>query len=189
MVSASFYSHKKGAAMKMKKSILLSLSSLLVMGLVPAALAATPNDAQIAAIVVAANTVDVDAGKLAQAKARNKEVRAFAQRMVADHTGVNQQAVALVQKLHVTPEENDTSKSLRQGGDTTMTRLKGLSGKAFDKAYVDNEVSYHQTVIDALDKTLIPSASNSELKGLLVKVRPAFVAHLEHAKQIQAKLK
>jgi putative membrane protein len=175
--------------MKMKKSILLSLSSLLVMGLAPAAHAAAPNDAQIAAIVVAANTVDVDAGKLAEAKARNKEVRAFAQRMVADHTGVNQQAVALVTKLHVTPEENDTSKSLKQGGDTTMTRLKGLSGKAFDKAYVDNEVSYHQTVIDALDKTLIPNASNAELKGLLVKVRPAFVAHLEHAKQIQAKLK
>jgi putative membrane protein len=64
-----------------------------------------------------------------------------------------------------------------------------LSGKAFDKAYVDNEVSYHQTVLDALDKTLIPNASNSELKNLLVKVRPAFVAHLEHAKHIQAQLK
>jgi putative membrane protein len=173
----------------MKKSILLSLSALLVMGLSTAAHAAAPNDAQIAAIVVAANTVDVDAGKLAKSKTTDKEVRAFADRMVADHTGVNKQAVALVQKLHVTPEENDTSKSLKQDGASTLTRLKGLSGKAFDKAYVDNEVSYHQTVIDALDKTLIPSASNSELKALLVKVRPAFVAHLEHAKHIQAQLK
>jgi putative membrane protein len=109
--------------------------------------------------------------------------------MVTDHTGVNKQAVALVQKLHVTPEENDTSKTLKQDGASTLTRLKGLSGKAFDKAYVDNEVSYHETVIDALDKTLIPSASNSELKGLLVKVRPAFVEHLEHAKHIQTQLK
>jgi putative membrane protein len=173
----------------MKKSILLPLSALLVMGLSTAAHAAAPNDAQIAAIVVAANTVDVDAGKLAKSKTTNKEVRAFADRMVTDHTGVNKQAVALVQKLHVTPEENDTSKTLKQDGASTLTRLKGLSGKAFDKAYVDNEVSYHETVIDALDKTLIPSASNSELKGLLVKVRPAFVEHLEHAKHIQAQLK
>jgi putative membrane protein len=173
----------------MKKSILLPLASLLVMGLSTTVHAATPNDAQIAAIVVTANTVDVDAGKLAESKTTNKEVRAFAERMVADHTGVNQQAVALVQKLKVTPEENDTSKSLKKGGDSTLAKLKGLSGTAFDKAYVDNEVSYHQTVLDALDKTLIPSASNSELKGLLVKVRPAFVAHLEHAKHIQAQLK
>jgi putative membrane protein len=173
----------------MNKTVALSLSALLVTGLVPAAHAASPNDAQIAAIVVAANTVDVDAGKLAGSKSGNKEVRAFAERMVADHTGVNQQAVALVQKLHVTPEENDTSKGLKQGGATTLARLKGLSGKAFDKAYVDNEVSYHQTVLDALDKTLIPNASNGELKNLLVKVRPAFVAHLEHAKHIQAQLK
>jgi putative membrane protein len=89
----------------------------------------------------------------------------------------------------VTPEDNDTSKSLTSGGMATRTRLAGLSGKAFDKAYVDNEVTYHQTVLDALDKTLIPNASNAELKALLVKVRPAFVAHLEHAKHIQAELK
>jgi putative membrane protein len=173
----------------MKKSILLSLSSLLVMGLSATAHAAAPNDAQIAAIVVAANNVDVNAGKQAEAKTSDKDVRAFAKRMVADHSGVNQQAVALVKKLHVTPEANDTSKTLTQDGAATLARLKGLSGKAFDKAYVDSEVTYHQTVIDALDKTLIPSASNSELKGLLVKVRPAFVEHLEHAKHLQAELK
>jgi putative membrane protein len=173
----------------MNKSILLSLSSLLVMGLSTAIHAATPNDAQIAAIVVAANTVDINAGKQAESKTSDKEVRAFAQRMVADHTGVNQQAVALVKKLNVTPEANDTSKMLTQDGAATLARLKGLSGKAFDKAYVDNEVSYHETVLGALDKTLIPSASNSDLKGLLVKVRPAFVEHLEHARHIQAQLK
>jgi putative membrane protein len=173
----------------MKKSILLSLSSLFVMGLATSAHAAAPNDAQIAAIVVAANTVDINAGKQAESKTSNKDVRAFAERMVADHTGVNQQAVALVKKLNVTPEANDTSKTLTQDGAATLARLKGMSGKAFDKAYVDNEVSYHQSVLAALDKTLIPSASNSELKGLLVKVRPAFVAHLEHARHIQAQLK
>jgi putative membrane protein len=172
----------------MNKPILLSLSSLLVLGLGTAAHAAAPNDAQIAAIVVAANTVDINAGKQAESKAGDKEVRAFARRMVADHTGVNQQAVALVKKLNVTPQANDTSNTLTQDGAATLARLRGMSGKAFDKAYVDNEVAYHQTVLDALDKTLIPSASNSDLKGLLVKVRPAFVEHLEHARHIQAQL-
>jgi len=147
------------------------------------------NDAQIASIVVTANQVDVDAGKLAESKATDPEVKKFATLMVADHTGVNKQAVALVTRLKVTPEDNDTSKSLKAGGDKNVETLKGLKGAAFDKAYVDHEVAYHQAVLDAVDKTLIPNASNAELKALLVKVRPAFVAHLEHAKHVQASLK
>jgi putative membrane protein len=172
----------------MKKTFAPLLLPLLL-PLMSLAHAAAPNDAQIAAIVVAANTVDIDAGKLAESKTKNKEVRAFANMMVHDHSAVNKQAVALVTKLHVTPEENDTSKSLTQGGATTRDRLKGLSGAAFDKAYVDNEVSYHQTVLDALDKTLIPNASNAELKALLNKVRPNIAAHLGHAQHLQAQLK
>lgn len=154
-----------------------------------AVFAQTPSDAQIAGIVVTANTVDIDAGKLAQKMSKNKEVKAFAKQMVTDHTGVNKQATALVKKLHVTPADSDTSKSLKSGGDANIAKLKGLKGAAFDKAYVENEVGYHQAVIDALDKTLIPNAQNAELKDTLVKVRPAFVAHLEHAKHIQASMK
>jgi putative membrane protein len=148
-----------------------------------------PSDAQIAAIVVTANQVDIDAGKLAESRSGNKEVREFAQRMVTDHTGVNKSAVELVTKLKVKPEENATSKGLKSAGEETLKRLKGLKGVEFDRAYVDNEVTYHQTVLDALDKTLIPSAKNAELKALLVQVRPAFVAHLDHARHIQATLK
>ena len=150
---------------------------------------AAPTDAQIAATVVTANQVDIDAGKLAQSKSGNKEVKEFAQRMITDHTGVNKAAVELVTKLKVKPEEYATSKGLKSGGDDTLKRLKALKGAEFDKAYVDNEVTYHQTVLDALDKTLIPNAKNEELKALLVKVRPAFVAHLEHAMHVQASLK
>jgi len=150
--------------------------------------AAEPNDAQIAAIVVAANQVDINAGQLAKSKAENKEVKAFAERMVTDHTGVNKSAVDLVTKLKVKPEENETSRTLRSNGADTVKKLKALHGKEFDKAYVDNEVSYHQAVLDAVDNTLIPNAKNDELKSLLVKVRPAFVAHLDHAKHIQATL-
>lgn len=150
---------------------------------------AAPNDAQIAGIVVAANMVDIDAGKLAKSKSKNKEVKAFAERMVTDHTGVNEQATALVKKLNVTPEESETSNALKQSGVEMMAKLKDLKGKEFDKAYVDNEVTYHQTVLDTLDKTLIPNAKNEKLKALLVKVRPAFVAHLEHAKHMQSSMK
>lgn len=149
---------------------------------------AGPTDAQIADIVVTANQVDIDAGKLAEAHTQSKDVRAFAQRMVMDHSGVNQSAVDLVKKLHVTPESNDISRSLQKGGDANLAALKKLSGAAFDKAYIDHEVTYHQAVLDALDQTLIPRAHNAELKALLVKVRPAFVAHREHAKHLQTTL-
>jgi putative membrane protein len=149
---------------------------------------AAPNDAQIAAIVVTANQVDIDAGKLAQARGSKQDVKVFGKQMVSDHTGVNKSATDLAKKLKVTPEDNPTAQSLKKGGDENVANLQTLKGPAFDKAYIDHEVTYHQTVIDALDKTLIPSAKNAELKALLVKVRPAFVAHLEHAKKLQASL-
>jgi putative membrane protein len=145
-------------------------------------------DPQIASIVVTANQVDIDAGKLASATSTNAEVKKFGQLMVTDHMGVNKSATALVTKLKVTPEDNPTSQSLKAGGDKNVTALKGLKGAAFDKAYIENEVTYHQQVLDAVDKVLIPGAKNEELKALLVKVRPAFVAHLEHAKQLQSSL-
>ena len=168
---------------------LVTLFSFAAMSAEPVKAPAGPTDAQIAAIVVTANNVDVEAGRVAKNKTKNKEVKKFAQQMITDHTSVNKSATDLVTKLKVAPEENDTSRSLKKGGDDNLANLKNLKGKAFDKAYVDHEVAYHQAVIDALDKTLIPSARNEELKALLVKVRPAFVAHLEHAQHIQSTLK
>jgi putative membrane protein len=172
--------------LKMHGLVLAIVGSMVV--LVAPAFAQNVTDPQIAAIVVAANQVDIDAGKLAESKATNPEVKAFGKQMVTDHTGVNKQATALVTKLKVTPEENATSESLKKGGDENLTHLRGLSGAAFDKAYIDHEVAYHDQVLEALDKTLIPNAKNAELKALLVKVRPAFVAHRDHAKQLQTTL-
>jgi putative membrane protein len=156
--------------------------------LAPAYAQQGPSDPQIAHIVVTANQVDIDAGKLAKARSKNKEVDKFAQQMITDHSGVNKQAVALAGKLKVKPEDNDTSRSLKKGGDENIARLKKLKGKEFDKAYVDQEVGYHQAVLDAIDKTLVPSARNQELKDLIVKVRPAIAAHLDHARHLQAQL-
>lgn len=170
----------------MKRSAIIIASLLYLTS--SAISAQTVSDAQIASIVVTANQVDIDAGKLAASKATSPEVKKFGQQMVTDHTSVNKQATALVTRLKVTPEDNATSLTLKAGGDENIGKLKSLKGANFDRAYIDNEVTYHQTVIDAIDKTLIPSARNVELKALLVKVRPAFVAHLEHAKMIQSSL-
>jgi putative membrane protein len=170
----------------------MNASAILCVGLMavwaPPLAAQKVNDAQIAAIVVTANQVDIDAGELAASRASNAEVKKFAQLMVTDHTGVNKAATDLVTRLKVTPQDNPTSQSLKAGGEKNLASLKALTGAAFDKAYVDNEVAYHATVIDALDKVLIPGAANADLKALLVKVRPAFVAHLEHAKQLQSSI-
>lgn len=149
--------------------------------------ASNVTDPQIAAIVVAANAVDVQAGELALGKASNPEVRGFAQGMVTDHKGVNKAAVALVTKLGVTPVESPTSVELKASGDSTRARLATLSGAEFGRAYIANDVAYHQTAIGALDGVLVPNAQNAELRSTLVSVRPAFVAHLEQAQQIQAK--
>jgi putative membrane protein len=156
--------------------------------LLPAAAPAqSVTDPQIAAIVVTANQVDIDAGALASSST-SSEVKAFAKLMVTDHEGVNRAAVDLVKRLKVTPEESAISRSLKAGGEKNLATLRGLRGAAFDRAYVDHEVAYHGQVLDALDSTLIPGASNPDLKALLVKVRPAFAAHLAHAKHLQASL-
>ena len=147
-----------------------------------------PTDPQIAGIVVAANKIDVDAGKIAKSRSKNKEVQQFAQQMITDHTAVNKQAAALAKKLHVKPAESDTSKSLKSGAKENEANLKKLKGADFDKAYVDHEVAYHEQVLGAIDKVLIPNAKNAELKGLIEKVRPAIQAHLDHAKHLQASL-
>ena len=170
----------------MKTSAVLFAASLLLGA--GGAFAQAPNDAQIAAIVVTANQVDINAGKLAESKAGTPDIKAFGKDMVTDHSAVNKQAEALAKKLKLTPESNPTSQSLKDEGAKNVASLRKLKGKAFDKAYIDHEVTYHEQVIDAIKTTLIPSAQNEELKALLEKGLPLFQGHLEHAKQIQASL-
>ena len=153
------------------------------------AFAAGPTDPQIAHIAYTAGLIDVDAGKQALDKSKNEAVRAFAQQMVGDHTAVNEQALALVKKLNVTPEDNPTSKTLTQQAEATRNKLANLDGAAFDKAYVDNEVAYHKTVNTALSDTLIPDAQNAELKALLQKGLTLFQTHQKHAEELASQLK
>ncbi len=144
------------------------------------------SDANIVAIVSVADGLDIDYGKIALSKSKNKQVREFAQRMVTDHTAVQKSAGELAGKLGVTPEDNATSKGLAAGGIKVKEQLNKLKGKDFDKYYIDNEVAYHALVVKATEATLIPNAQNAELKSTLVSVLPLFQKHLEHAQQIQA---
>ncbi len=160
------------------------------LGCVPAmAQSAKPNDAQIAHIAYTAGQIDIDAAQLALQKSKNKEVRAFAEDMLRDHKAVNEKALALVKKLNVTPQDNDTSKALLKQAKEKQAELKKLSGAAFDKAYAANEVAYHETVNGALESTLIPSAANAELKDLLSTGLKIFQGHEQHAEHVVADLK
>ena len=150
---------------------------------------AKPTDPQIAHIAYTAGQLDIEAAKQAIGKSKNKDVRAFAEDMVRDHTAVNKQALDLVKKLKVTPQDNDTSKALTKQAADKRAELAKLSGAAFDKAYIDNEVAYHKTVNGALENTLIPSASNAELKSLLQTGLKIFQGHEQHAEHVAFELK
>ena len=148
--------------------------------------AAKPSDPQIAHIAYTAGVIDVAAAKQAVGKASNKDVKAFAQDMIRDHEAVNKQALDLVKKLNVKPEDNDTSRTLSKQAADKLAELGKLKGADYDKAYVANEVAYHKAVNGALETLLIPSASNAELKSLLQTGLKIFQGHQQHAEHVAA---
>lgn len=163
---------------------ILVLAGALALGPAAAAQDAGINDAQIAHIAYTAGQLDVEAGRQALAKTTDPEVRAFAETMMRDHAAVNDQALALVGRLNVTPEANPVSARLTEQAAATRERLAALEGEAFDRVYVENEVAFHRTVNEALSGTLIPSARNAELKALLETGLELFPAHQAHAEQL-----
>lgn len=154
----------------------------------PAFAADKQTDAQIAHIAYTAGAIDIKTAKVALQKTQNDDVRAFANDMVRDHEAVNDKALALVKKLGVTPEDNATSQAMVKQADEERGQLEKLSGAAFDKAYVDNEVAYHKAVDGALSSTLIPSSTNGELKSLLQTGLKIFEGHLAHAEHLAGML-
>jgi putative membrane protein len=167
-----------------------ALAALLLMSAAPFAQAADkPTDPQIAHIAYTAGTIDIEAAKQAIEKSKTKEVVDFANDMVRDHEAVNVQALDLVKKLNVTPEDNATSQALAKAATEERAKLATLDGAAFDKAYVDNEIAYHKQVNGALETLLIPSASNAELKSLLETGLKIFQGHEQHAEHVAGMLK
>ncbi len=151
--------------------------------------AAKLTDPQIAHIAYTAGEIDIKAAKQALEKAHSKEVKQFAEGMVRDHEAVNKQALDLVKKLNVTPEDNDTSRTLSKQANEKYAELGKLKGAAFDKAYIANEVAYHKTVDNALQTQLIPDATNADLKNLLQTGLKIFQGHEQHAEHVEADLK
>jgi putative membrane protein len=171
-------------------TVLLLLATLTVPLAAPAARAqaAGLDDPTIVAIFDAANSWDIETSQLALKKSENAEVRRFATMMVNDHRAVRQLGRDLAHKLRVTPTPPGKDFALAKDHASTMKALHSAKGAAFDRAYIDHEVSYHQAVIDAVTTQLLPATKNAELKALEVKVAPNFQAHLAAGKAVQQKL-
>jgi putative membrane protein len=145
------------------------------------------DDATIVAIFDAANGYDIETGQLALQKSHTKAVRDLAQQFINDHTAVRQQGRDLAKRPKVTPtppKENP----LAHDHEQALKQLRSKSGAEFDRAYADEEVRYHQAVLDAVSSTLLPAVQNADLKAFVEKVGPAFQGHLEAAKQLQKQL-
>jgi putative membrane protein len=167
-----------------------ALAALGLVGFAPIGQAADkPTDPQIAHIAYTAGVIDIEAAKQAIAKSKNKAMVDFANDMVRDHEAVNMQALDLVKKLNVKPEDNDTSKALTQAAADERAKLGKLDGAAFDKAYVENEIAYHKQVNGALETLLIPSAENAELTSLLETGLKIFQGLEQHAEHVATELK
>jgi putative membrane protein len=147
------------------------------------------SDAEVASVAVVANQIDIAYAEIAKEKSKDAEVVKFAETMIRDHNAVLGQASALVKKLGVTPKDNAVSQQLLAGADKTKKSLRSKSGKAFDKDYIDNEVSYHKAVISTVQNVLIPETENQELKDLLQGILPALNTHLSHAEMVQKAFK
>ena len=173
----------------MGRARLLAAAALAALGAAPLLAAGGPSDAEIAHIAYTAGALDVAAAKQALAKSQNAEVRSFAEVMLRDHEAVNEKALALVKKLKVAPADNATSQALAKAAKDTEAKLAALDGAAFDRAYAANEAAFHRTVNGALKDTLIPSADNAELKGLLETGLTLFGQHQAHAEHLAASLK
>jgi putative membrane protein len=173
----------------MKKPGLLATSILVYAGLCVGPIWAQENpklsDAEVAHVAVVANQIDIGYAEIAREKSKDSDILKFAETMTNDHNAVINQASALVKKLNVTPKENSVSQKLLADAEQTKKTLQTKSGKAFNKAYIDNEVAYHKAVISAVEGLLIPEAENAELKALLQNVVPALKTHLEHAEMVQ----
>ncbi len=172
--------------LNVKRALIFMVVVACMVAFQPAAYAQAPTDPQIVGIVVTANQIDVDYAKLALSRSKDRATRDFAQQMMTDHSALQKAVFDLGAKLHVTPADSDTSKSLKAQAADTTKKLQALKGKAFDKAYIENEIAFHKAVMEANSTVLIPNARNAELKSALTNAQKLFQGHLEHAQNVEA---
>jgi putative membrane protein len=152
--------------------------------------AGTPrlSDANVIAVILAANNTDLSYARLVPARARSADVKAFAQRMTTDHTLLNARAADIAQRGNIAAEEHPLSLDFRDRSAARRDVLRELEGAKFDSTYIANEVQYHTELLGALDNVLYPNARSVELKEFVNNLRPAVSAHLAHAEQLRAAL-
>lgn len=172
----------------MKKVLITIAAITLVFALGTTAPAQAPSDPQIVGIVQTANRVDINQAKLAVRKSTNPQVKDFANQMISDHTNLEKSVSELATKLGAKEETSSTASQLKQQAAEENRKLSSLKGAEFDREYVSHEIAYHQAVIDAASKTLIPNAKNAELKSALQGAAPLLQGHLQHAQQLQQSL-
>lgn len=142
------------------------------------------SDLEIAHVAYTADSIDIRYAHLALAISDNAEVRTFARTMIRDHEAVNQQALALLQELGVNPEDNFLSRQLSRQADTKIRELSQLRGEAFDRAYAENELGYHQAVNGLVNGTFLPNIENPKVKALFREAAVIFIGHEKHAEQM-----
>jgi putative membrane protein len=145
-------------------------------------------DAEIAHVALTANNIDIELARLAESRTQHADVRAYAATMIRDHSAVVARATELLARLGVTPVRNAISETLTRGATDAQGTLAPLHGRDFDRAYIEREVQFHQSVLDAVEKILIPTTENAELKRLLEEMVPSLTSHRDHAKQILSSL-
>ena len=177
-----------------RKSMMKALSALAFTGVLVAfgagaATAQSLTDPQIAHAAYTADELDIAYAKIALEKTKNAEVRQFAELMIKDHTAANEAALALVKKLGVTPQDNPFSQTLGKNGEAKKAELRGLSGAAFDRAYAQNELAYHDVVVKTVAEQWIPGIQNAEFKKFMTDANEIFKVHLAHARGMVDSLK
>lgn len=145
-------------------------------------------DPVIAGIFTTANTGEVDAGRLATSRATNQRVRQFAQRMVTEHGAANDRTMDVLNDIGMSTASSEPMRDLSESARTTVERLRGYEGAAFDRAYMESQVAMHRHVLQTLDNSLIPHARANQLEMLLTSTRPAIAEHLRMAEEILASL-
>jgi len=170
------------------KNLLLLGAGLMAPALAAFAEVRDMDDAQIADVVITANHIAIEAGKLAQSRSSNENIKAYARRMVHEYSSVNSSMSELAARLSLMPRNNLISNELQKDIGNKIAALGSLHGRAFDKAYIDQDVVLHQNFLDTIDNKLMPNATNEELKVLLYNLFSPFSDHLEHAQKIQGAL-
>ena len=171
----------------MNKNVLkFGLLALCSTGLI--AKAQTMTDPQITQLMKTANEAEIDMAKVAKSKTDNKQVKDFAKMMIDDHEKNEKDDKKVAKEIKVKPEETDTSKSMKKDSEQKISDLKKLKGKDFDKAYIDEQVTMHQALLDDLNQKLIPAAQSPDLKNYLETTKTHVEEHLSKAKEIQTSL-